>query len=332
MTAETSSLLLKALADPNRLRIVRALLEAPCYVEQLAAGLNLAAPTISHHLKKLEQVGLVAGTREQYYTVYQLDAGILDQRLLDLVTEAGDGQVAEGQRLEAYRQKILDTFFHDGRLNQLPAQRKKRLVVLDAFAADFAPDRMYSEEEVNQIIAARFDDYCTVRRELVDSLVMSRRQSSSGILSYQRIRKPEVSTLPQPGDRPRRERPMTTEERKAKVQLYKQARKQAGIYGIRNRETGRLLLGSSLNLHGPLNRHRAELRFGSHRCRQLQEDWNAYGPEGFDFEVFDTVDSGLTGLEREAALRKLEKEWLVQLQPFTARCYNTSEQIRTKPY
>ncbi len=332
MTAESSSRLLKALADPNRLRIVRALLEAPCYVEQLAAGLNLSAPTISHHLKKLEQVGLVTGTREQYYTVYRLDAGILDQRLGDLVTEAGDGQVAEGQRLEAYRQKILDTFFFDGRLNQLPAQRKKRLVVLDAFAADFAPDRMYSEEEVNQIIAARFDDYCTIRREMVDALVMRRSQSGAGPLSYRLIREPEVPALPVPGPRPLAKRPPTREERKAQAALYKQARKQAGVYGIRNKETGRLLVGSSLNLHGPLNRHRAELRFGSHRCRPLQQDWNALGPEGFTFEVFDTVDPGLTGLEREAALRKLEKEWVAQLQPFTARCYNTSEQIRTKPY
>ena len=141
MTAETSSRLLKALADPNRLRLLRALMHAPCYVEQLAAGLDLAAPTISHHLKKLESAGLVTSTREQYYTVFRLEDGVLDQRLYDLVEASGDETVAQDQRMDAYRRKILSTFFRDGRLVQLPAQRKKRLVVLDAFIADFEDNR-----------------------------------------------------------------------------------------------------------------------------------------------------------------------------------------------
>jgi len=332
MTAEASSLLFKALADPNRLRILHALMKAPCYVEQLAAGLDLTAPTISHHLKKLETAGLVTKTREQYYTVFRLKDGVLEKRLHDLVDEAGDETLAQDQRMDAYRQKILDTFFRDGRLVQLPAQRKKRLVVLDAFVADFADDRQYSEDEVNEIIAARFDDYCTVRRELVDSFAMTRTAASSGMTNYRRSRIPEVNPMPSPGPRSQTQRPPTLKERKAQAALYKQNRKQAGIYGIRNRETGRLLIGSSLNLHGPLNRHRAELNFGSHRCRQLQQDWNALGPEGFDFEVFDTVDLKLAGLDRDAELRKLELDWLAQMQPLTDQYYNTSEQIRTKPY
>ncbi len=67
MTADTSARLLKALADPTRLRIVHSLVAAPSYVEALAAGLGLTAPTISHHLRRLEEVGR-ASCRERVYS------------------------------------------------------------------------------------------------------------------------------------------------------------------------------------------------------------------------------------------------------------------------
>lgn len=332
MTADTSARLLKALADPTRLRIVHSLVAAPSYVEALAAGLGLTAPTISHHLRRLEEVGLVSGTRDQYYTVYRVRLDLLQSTLRALVDDAGDARTAEQLRLDAYRGRILGTFFADGRLRQMPAQRKKKLVVLAAFAADFAPGRTYAEDEVNAAIGARFDDYCTVRRELVDARIMDRtRDAERGVL-YRLADDAEVTALPPPGAPPRRAKAPDRAERKAKVELYKQSVRRAGVYGIRNRQTGRLLLGSSLNLHGPLNRHRAELRFGSHRCRSLQDDWNALGPDGFEFAVLAAVDETLVGTARDAALRALELAWIAQLQPFAEHCYNTSEQIRTKPY
>ena len=62
--------LLKALADRSRIRIVNALDGKPQYVEELSERLNLAPSTVSFHLKKLEDAGLVHSKKEQYYTVY----------------------------------------------------------------------------------------------------------------------------------------------------------------------------------------------------------------------------------------------------------------------
>ena len=90
------------------------------------------------------------------------------------------------------------------------------------------------------------------------------------------------------------------------MELYKQARKAAGVYAVRNTATGRVLLGSSVNLHGPLNRHRTELKLGSHRCAELQADWNRLGQDAFVFEILDKVPDELAGLERDEALRQLE--------------------------
>ena len=50
----------KALADKNRLKIVGLLAEKSYSVEELATLLGLKPPTVSHHLAKLVDVGLVS--------------------------------------------------------------------------------------------------------------------------------------------------------------------------------------------------------------------------------------------------------------------------------
>ena len=331
-TLEDTTRLLKALADPSRLRIIHSLLDRPShYVEELAERLGLQPSTVSHHLKKLEQAELVTKRKDQYYMLYRVREDRLDTWLRDLVETACDQQSVEERRLARYRQKVLRSFFRDGRLQQLPAQRKKRLIVLAALAADFAPDRDYAETEINETIVRRFADYCTVRRELVDFGLLRRDSASGGAMVYRRSGELEVDALPAPqedtapanGD---------LETRRRRADLYRQTSRRAGIYAVRNKQTGRLLLGSSLNLHGPLNRHLTELRIGSHRCRALQEDWKRLGEDAFVFEVLDHVDEALTGPEREAALRELEQRWIKDLRPLSDRCYNGNERIRTTAF
>jgi len=72
----------KALADANRLKIVGLLAQQPYSVEQLAAILDLRPSTVSHHLSKLADVGLVSAKAESYYNVYQLEEEKLQQTRL----------------------------------------------------------------------------------------------------------------------------------------------------------------------------------------------------------------------------------------------------------
>ena len=60
-----------------------------------------------------------------------------------------------------------------------------------------------------------------------------------------------------------------------------------GIYAIRHRASGHLLLGASRNVHAALNRARFELRMGKHPDRVLQAEWNRTGVEGLAFEVLE---------------------------------------------
>ncbi len=82
---------------------------------------------------------------------------------------------------------------------------------------------------------------------------------------------------------------MDKADRKSKVRAYKLAFPEMGIYAIRNVQSGRLLIGLSTNLPGSLNRHRTELRFGSHRNPALMKDWKALGEGQFAFEVLEQL-------------------------------------------
>lgn len=66
---------LKALADPARLRLVSLLLasegQEACTCE-LTGPLGLSQPTVSHHLKKLADSGLITGDRRGVWTYYRV--------------------------------------------------------------------------------------------------------------------------------------------------------------------------------------------------------------------------------------------------------------------
>lgn len=110
---------------------------------------------------------------------------------------------------------------------------------------------------------------------------------------------------------------------------YTERVKPAGVYQVKNLATGKVLLGSSLNLEGPLNRHRFMLKIGSHTNKALQQDWNELGAEKFAFEILEEVqrrDDPNFNLEDELTI--LEMIWLEKLQPFGERGYNINERIR----
>ena len=77
-------------------------------------------------------------------------------------------------REEAYRQKVIDTFFGYGVLKAIPAQRKKRRICLEKIADAFEKDKIYEEKEVNEIILRYHADYCTIRREMICEGLMHR--------------------------------------------------------------------------------------------------------------------------------------------------------------
>ncbi len=76
---------------------------------------------------------------------------------------------------DAFDAKVLRSFFRDGRLASIPAQDRKKLVVLrHLLDLCFPEDRAYPEREVNQRLALVHPDVAALRRHLVDFRLMTR--------------------------------------------------------------------------------------------------------------------------------------------------------------
>jgi ArsR family transcriptional regulator len=61
---------LKALADPNRMRIMKMLQRREMCVCEITEALGIAQPSVSRHMRLLEQAGLVEARRDGQWTNY----------------------------------------------------------------------------------------------------------------------------------------------------------------------------------------------------------------------------------------------------------------------
>ncbi len=77
-------LVLKALGDPRRFRLLTILSERSCCVGALARLTGLSEPAVSQHLKLLREAGLICGIRIGYYTHYRVEKDALEQVIKEL--------------------------------------------------------------------------------------------------------------------------------------------------------------------------------------------------------------------------------------------------------
>ena len=174
MTETEAISLFKCLADKSRLQILKSLAIEDMYVERLAERLGITAPTVSFHLKKLADAGAVTSYKSQYYMMYSLNKEIFETSILEIIREKSDEADLQAKRDAEYRQKVINTFFEYGRLKAIPAQRKKERIVLEVIAEAFEYERIYSEREVNILIADFHDDFGTIRRDMVAEGLLAR--------------------------------------------------------------------------------------------------------------------------------------------------------------
>ncbi|RGC50125.1 metalloregulator ArsR/SmtB family transcription factor [Absiella sp. AM29-15] len=166
--------LFKCLSDKSRLQILKSLAIEDMYVERLAERLGITAATVSFHLKKLTDAGAVTSYKSQYYMMYSLNKRIFETSILEILEEQSDEANLQQQRDAEYRQRIIDTFFEYGKLKSIPAQQKKERIVLEVIVQAFEYDKIYSEREVNIIIADFHDDFCTIRRDMIGERLLDR--------------------------------------------------------------------------------------------------------------------------------------------------------------
>src|SRR4051794_35473053 len=160
----------RALGDPTRLRLLGLIAERPRTGKELGELVDVGLPTVSHHMDKLVRSGLVSVTREGQSRRYALDQRTLTALSRLALGSNGEPTVEHEVRdpEAAERAKLLRDFFDGERLKQIPAQRKKRVIVLQYLLERFDPAHQYSEREVNDLLRPAHEDVATLRRELVD--------------------------------------------------------------------------------------------------------------------------------------------------------------------
>ncbi len=181
----------KALGDETRLQIIGLLSKDEYRVSDLAGELGLTEPTVSHHIGKLREVGLLnlrtAGTSRWY----KLNTEMFG-RLNRFAREVESGEFeAQRQAHEAAKRdmiwiddidldltdaerKVFKDYFIGRALKQIPTKYAKLLVILRWLATLFEPGREYTEVEVNEVLKPINEDYVRLRRELIEQGFLAR--------------------------------------------------------------------------------------------------------------------------------------------------------------
>jgi predicted transcriptional regulator len=170
----------KALSDSTRLKIVGLLGQKEYTVEEMAAILDLRSSTVSHHLTRLADAGLVSARAESYYNTYRLETGVLENMAQRLLAEETLPAVTADMDLAAYDRQVVNNYTNtDGSLKQIPTKQKKFEAILRYVLPAFETSRRYSEKEVNMILGRYHEDTAILRRGLVEYGLMDREMDGS---------------------------------------------------------------------------------------------------------------------------------------------------------
>ncbi|MDQ0193326.1 DUF2087 domain-containing protein [Paenibacillus wynnii] len=161
----------KALADPTRLRLLLLLSKGEMHGQALAERLNLSQPTVTHHASKLREAALIKERRDKNTVYFMLNPEFIKQNAeasLQFIFAKGEEIMEEKTAENSLKETVIRNFFSkDGRLRQIPAQYKKKLIALQYIVEKLEPGVVYTEKEINEFIKLFHDDFATIRREFI---------------------------------------------------------------------------------------------------------------------------------------------------------------------
>lgn len=181
----------KALGDPTRVRILAILANGPLHGQALAGKLGVTPPTITHHMAKLRDAGVVYERRDKntiYFYLHEANVKRQSQAIVNVMEKAKDTTAEElfaqdnlhvqrRHQMAAEKMQVIRSFITpDGKLKQIPSQRKKKLIVFEFMVQGLEKGRKYKEQEINEYIRQFHEDYATIRREFIMNHYMYREE------------------------------------------------------------------------------------------------------------------------------------------------------------
>jgi len=156
------------LAHPERRRVLAALILGASTADDVKRMTRLGTRPVVTALTRLVDADLVLDDDGRYWLVEET----FRQAVID--AQPGERTTTEHGDVPPDTAKVLRAFVKDGRLKSIPAQRAKRLVILDMLAQEFEPGERYPERKVNAIIRKWHDDTAALRRYMVDEGILDR--------------------------------------------------------------------------------------------------------------------------------------------------------------
>jgi hypothetical protein len=163
------------LADRNRRKVVAAIILGASTMQEITEATGMATRPTATAVARLVEAGLVDLDRQGGFTL--VDSAFVDAARAAAATRAAEQfrpRTADEPDAPPEAAKVLRAFVRNGRLTSIPAQKGKRLVVLDLLAQEFEPGRRYSEREVVAVLSRWHDDHAALRRYLVDDGLLDR--------------------------------------------------------------------------------------------------------------------------------------------------------------
>ena len=165
----------KTLGDKTRIRIISLLKAGPLNGQAIAGKLRLKPPTITHHLTKLKEIDVVYQRRDKNMIYFYLNEDKLERMALAITRNGGAGMFEKFDVTDEEKAKVISNFIDStGKLKALPAQRKKKLILLEYMLRGIDHGKTYNEKEINEHIQQYYEDFATVRREFVMAHFMYR--------------------------------------------------------------------------------------------------------------------------------------------------------------
>lgn len=160
-------------SNESRLKIIGHLANGERSVGELAGLLNLKEPTVSHHLSELKEIGLVKVRAEGTMRIYELNSKVLETMSKDIFARPNLAALVSRDK-QTDEDRVLRAWVRDDRITGIPAQEKKKQILIAWLAKRIDPQRRWTEKEFNEWLSQYNEDFATLRRYLVDSGYMTR--------------------------------------------------------------------------------------------------------------------------------------------------------------
>ncbi len=166
--------LMGSLLDLDRLRIASALVDGPADRMQLYEATGIGHRDLLRHIDNMQQACVIKLAEPAPHTPDQYSPYALNQPAFSAARRALGKHRGVRPRPTDARELTLESFMPGGKLTAFPQKQTQIVVILDELARRFEPERQYTEPEVNVILEEVNEDYCTLRRSLVDYGYMRR--------------------------------------------------------------------------------------------------------------------------------------------------------------